>query len=113
MKMDFNLNLTQEQKLVMTQQMQLSVKMLQMSTYELQKYVEQELQENPVLDAQYSDNNKANEKSEKDYKELVKYLQEDRYDGKTYHYNNDEEEVSPFSFIANKKSLKEYLASLS
>ncbi len=46
--MNFGLSLTQEQKLIMTQQMQLSIKLLQMSTYELQQYVEKEVQENPV-----------------------------------------------------------------
>ena len=40
MLMDFNLNLTQEQKLIMTQQMQLSIKLLQMSTYDLREYIE-------------------------------------------------------------------------
>lgn len=50
--MNFGLSLTQEQKLIMTQQMQLSIKLLQMSTYELQQYVEKEVQENPVLDSQ-------------------------------------------------------------
>ncbi len=52
MNMNFGLSLTQEQKLIMTQQMQLSIKLLQMSTYELQQYVEKEVQENPVLDSQ-------------------------------------------------------------
>ena len=53
--MDFNLNLTQEQKLIMTQQMQLSIKLLQMSTYDLREYIEKEFSENPVLEAQYED----------------------------------------------------------
>ena len=53
MLMDFNLNLTQEQKLIMTQQMQLSIKLLQMSTYDLREYIEKEFSENPVLEAQY------------------------------------------------------------
>ena len=55
MLMDFNLNLTQEQKLIMTQQMQLSIKLLQMSTYDLREYIEKEFSENPVLEAQYED----------------------------------------------------------
>ncbi len=44
MNLDFGLSLTQEQKLVMTQEMQLSVKLLQMSAFELQAHVEKELQ---------------------------------------------------------------------
>ena len=53
MEMNFNLNLTQEQKLIMTQQMQLSIKLLQMSTNDLREYIEKEFLENPVLEVQY------------------------------------------------------------
>ena len=45
MKLDFNLNLAQEQRLIMTQQMQLSIKLLQMSTYDLREYIENEFLE--------------------------------------------------------------------
>ncbi|NEZ47107.1 RNA polymerase factor sigma-54 [Clostridium niameyense] len=106
MNMNFNLMLTQQQKLVMTQQMQLSIKMLQMSTYELQRYVEKEVQENPVLDAKMECRE---EKDEVNYKKLLKQLKEDRYDGANYNYYKDQEDVSPFNFISEKKSLKEYL----
>ena len=44
--MDLNLNLIQEQKLVMTQEMRLSLKVLQMSSLELREYVDKEYQEN-------------------------------------------------------------------
>lgn len=104
--MDFGLNLTQEQKLIMTQQMQLSVKLLQMSTYELQQYVDKELQENPVLDAKDSDRLKDNNTI--DHKELIKYLEFDDYSHQSYSKEEDEE-VSPFTFISEKKSLKSYL----
>lgn len=104
--MDFGLNLTQEQKLIMTQQMQLSVKLLQMSTYELQQYVDKELQENPVLDVKDSDRLKDNNAI--DHKELIKYLEFDDYSHQSYNKEQDEE-VSPFTFISEKKSLKSYL----
>lgn len=103
--MDFGLNLTQEQKLIMTQQMQLSVKLLQMSTYELQQYIDKELQENPVLDAKESDSLKDNGI---DHKELIKYLEFDDYSHHSYNKDEDEE-ISPFTFISEKKSLKSYL----
>lgn len=48
--LEYNLNLTQEQKLIMTQEMQLSIKLLQMTAFELQEHIEQQLEENPVLD---------------------------------------------------------------
>ncbi|EET87905.1 RNA polymerase, sigma 54 subunit, RpoN [Clostridium carboxidivorans P7] len=105
--MDFSLNLTQEQKLIMTQEMQLSVKLLQMSSFELQEYVEKEVQENPVLDAKVSTSSNEEHK-EIDYKQLIKYFEFDNYSHHNYE-KNDEEEVSPFNFISEKKSLKEYL----
>lgn len=106
MNMNFDLKLTQEQRLIMTQEMQLSVKLLQMSSYELQQYVEKEFQENPVLDAKevHPENPESNMP---DYKELVKYFEFDNYSHRSY--EKDDEEVSPFTFISAKKTLKEYL----
>ena len=105
MNMDFNLSISQEQKLIMTQQMQLSVKILQLSSYELQKLVEKETQENPLLEVKYGEENKENTL---DYKEIIKYLEFDNYNHSNVVRNKDEE-VSPFTFISEKKSLKEYL----
>lgn len=109
MRMEFRLNLTQEQKLIMTQQMQLSVKLLQMSNFEIQKYIEKEVQENPVLDAEYrkNENDSGKLKDEIDYKKFLKYLDFDDYGHGSY--SKDEEEVSPFNFISAKQSLKEFL----
>lgn len=109
MTMDFNLSLNLEQKLVMTQQMQLSVKLLQMSTFDLQEYVEKELQENPVLDSDYEKENKDKSKdNEINYKELIKNRSFDSYKSSNYESNGEEKE-SPLNFIAKQKSLKEYL----
>ncbi|MDZ5252202.1 RNA polymerase factor sigma-54 [Clostridium sp. LIBA-8841] len=111
MLMDFNLNLTQEQKLIMTQQMQLSIKLLQMSTYDLREYIEKEFSENPVLEAQYEDNNEiVNEQDRLDYKELVKYLESDNYGSQSYG-EYDQEGISPFTFISKPESLMDYLES--
>ena len=69
MEMNFNLNLTQEQKLIMTQQMQLSIKLLQMSTNDLREYIEKEFLENPVLEVQYESlENKTKEQDRLEYK---------------------------------------------
>ena len=108
MRMDFTLNLTQEQKLIMTQQMQLSVKLLQMSNMELQSYVEKELQENPVLDQRNDMKREEDINNRVDYKELIKYLEFDNYGHGSY-VKNEDEEISPFNFIAEEKSLKGYL----
>ena len=42
MKLDFNLNLSQQQKLVMTHNMQLSINILQMSACELREFINKE-----------------------------------------------------------------------
>lgn len=106
-KMDFSLNLTQEQKLAMTQEMQLSIKLLQMSSFELQEYVQKEIQENPVLDIKESNTDKV-EKDKLEYKEIIKNLDFDNYSHHSYD-KSPSEEVSPFNFISEEKSLKEYL----
>ena len=95
MLMDFNLNLTQEQKLIMTQQMQLSIKLLQMSTYDLREYIEKEFSENPVLEAQYEDTKEVSKEQDRlEYKELVKYLESDNYGSQSYG-EYDQEGISP------------------
>ncbi|ERI89896.1 RNA polymerase sigma-54 factor [Clostridiales bacterium oral taxon 876 str. F0540] len=110
MDMNFNLNLTQEQKLIMTQQMQLSIKLLQMSSQELQEHIEKEVQENPVIEYSEPYFDKEEEvKNRVDYKELVKYLDFDKY-GQHHYERSEDEEVSPFNFVSEKMSLKKYLA---
>jgi len=109
MRMDFNLNLVQEQKLIMTQQMQLSVKLLQMSTFELQQFVDKELQENPVLDANYDNDGKELKTNNRiEYKELAKYLEFDNYSHRSYDKNEDNE-LSPLNFVSEKRSLRQFL----
>lgn len=107
MKMNFNLELVQQQKLIMTQQMQLSIKLLQMSNLEIQKYMEKEIQENPVLDAEGKKEFIEKEKDFKEYGKFLKHLEFDDYNNNNY--SKDKEYVSPLNFIGAKKSLKEYL----
>lgn len=114
MNLDFELNLSQQQKLVMTQQMQMSIKMLQMSSIELNEYVEKEMEENPLLEKECNEKgqesliNKENDFNDKiDYDKFIKYLDFEDYK----HENNykGEDEVSPFNFISREESLREYL----
>lgn len=113
MKMEYSINLTQEQKLVMTQEMQMSIKMLQMSVNDLREYIDKEYEENPILDIKDSSQEKSSISEDKvmdkyDYKEMIKYFEFDNYGAQSYG-SYDEEEVSPFNFISEMKSLKEYL----
>ena len=112
MDLGFNLSISQEQKLIMTQQMQLSIKILQFSSYELTQFVDKQLQENPLLEVNYEEIKKE-ESSKESLDELLKYKNIIKnFQGYNYGYINNHdnaEEVSPFNFISSKKSLKEYL----
>lgn len=109
MGMELTFNLTQEQRLVLTQQMQLSIKLLQMSNVDLVSYIDKEYSENPVLEAQSNiGDGEASPRDRYDYKEMIKYLEFDNYGSQSYG-NYDEEDVSPFTFISSKKTLKDYL----
>ncbi len=106
MNLDFNLNLNQQQKLVMNQQMQLSVKLLQMSNFELVEYLNEEIQENPIIDADFSKLEIGENFEKIDFKKLSEHSDGDDYGSRAAY---GEEKVSPFNFIAEKKSLKDYL----
>ncbi len=110
MKLDYNLTLTQEQKLIMTQSMQLSIKLLQMSVMELKEYIDDEFAKNPTLEVKYEAAEDGNGSKDKlDYKEMIKYLEFDSYGSHSYTAYDEDSEISPFTFISSKKSLKEYL----
>lgn len=107
MKLDFNLNLSQQQKLVMTQNMQLSINILQMSACELREFINKELEENPIIDSDF------NLKKENELERYKKMLESMEYDNTNYNsysrYDYDEEGISPLNFVAEKKTLKSYL----
>ncbi|MBM7853644.1 RNA polymerase sigma-54 factor [Desulfohalotomaculum tongense] len=50
MRLDYGLNLEQSQKLVMTPELRQAIKILQMSAVELTQYVNEQLQQNPLLE---------------------------------------------------------------
>ena len=50
MKLDLNVKMTQEQRLIMTQNMQQSIKLLQMSLHDLREHISNEYSENPILE---------------------------------------------------------------
>jgi RNA polymerase sigma-54 factor len=90
----------------MTQEMQLSVKILQMTAFELQEHIEKELEENPILDDTGEMFN-TELKDKIDFTEIAKQFEYSPSDSKVY--TQDDEEVSPFNFISESKSLSEYL----
>lgn len=104
MKLDFNLNLSQQQKLVMTQNMQLSINILQMSSLELNEFINKQIEENPILESEAREKNQL---SDLEYKEIVKNNSYDNYS--YYSGDSGESSISPLDFVAEKISLKSFL----
>ena len=116
MNLDYRMKMTQEQRLILTQNMQQSIKLLQMSLHDLREYIDNEYSENPVLEVNEEiisyDDAQANEEMSTedryDHKKIVEELYSDNYKDKS-EKSYSSEEVSPLNFIEKKISLKDYL----
>lgn len=96
--MDLGLKLEQSQKLILTQNMQLSIMLLQMNSLELSKYIEKEISENPTLEISYNDTYN---------KEIYDYFTSPLQ--KSREGYEEKEETSPFNYICCNKTLRECL----
>ena len=90
----------QSQKLNLTQELRQSIELLQMNTYELEVYITEELKENPVLEAEYS--------QEIDWLKFMDKIK-DRVVSKNYSYDSDTPEINPENFIAGYPNLQDHL----
>lgn len=112
MNLDYSMKMTQQQKMIMTQNMQQSIKLLQMSLHDLREYIDNEYSENPILEID-EQNSMSEEFQNSDLEKynvekIAEEMDYDSYKDKPEQsYSNDD--VSPFNFIEEKKSLKEYL----
>ena len=123
MKMGFELNLSQTQKLIMTPELRQAIQILQFNNVELMEFIYKQLEVNPFLesadnrnqesasgDDRDNDNNyeKSDSKDEIDWKEIT-----ERYDDlsyKAYERNVDSDEKQSFeSYTSKKMSLKDHL----
>lgn len=110
MNFDYNLKITQEQKMILTQSMQQSIKLLQMSMHDLRQYIDNEYSENPILEMdelKVENEEYIKSKDELITKEFIENFAEENY-REEINYDRDEQ-LSPLNFIEKKKSLKEYL----
>lgn len=123
MRMGYELTIEQQQKLVMTPELKLALKVLQLPAVELEELIQQELEVNPVLEVveeakdeksitMLSENQKelqhpSNDNKEIDWKE---YLQ---YQGKSYcldHFDTEEGAEHNYENLAgSSQTLKEHL----
>jgi RNA polymerase sigma-54 factor len=118
MKMGFELNLSQTQKLIMTPELRQAIQILQFNNVELTDYINKQLEVNPFLESvdSKSDESSSNdepvteskENDEFDWRELA-----ERYDDlsyKAYEKNTDGESKQSFeSYTSRKLSLKDHL----
>lgn len=94
MKTGYFYGMKQIQKLAMTKEMQLSINILQMSTNELNEFMDKEFIENPVIEVK--ENVSVNIK-ESDFNVLKSKS------------SNIRSDISPLNFISTEKSLRDYL----
>lgn len=103
MKLDFNLQLQQEQKLVMTQELQLAVKLLQLTSVELNQYIEEQLTENPLLEREEKEKD-----SDEQIADFINYIDDE--ESKDYQeFDDDNEYISPLNFVVRPTSLWDFL----
>lgn len=123
MKMNFNLNLVQTQKLVMTPELKQAIEILQFNAIELNEFINEELLNNPILEKLTSevddeapvdkqeqefeyDLDKGDSK-EVDWEDMINYFDEVKPINLTT-YNADSE-INYDNFVADEETLKDYL----
>ncbi len=118
MKMGFELNLSQTQKLIMTPELRQAIQILQFNNVELTDYINKQLEVNPFLESvdNKSDESSSNdepvteskENEEVDWRELAEKYDDLSY--KAYERNTDNESKQSFeSYTSKKLSLKDHL----
>jgi RNA polymerase sigma-54 factor len=111
MRLIQDISLQQQQKLLMTPELRQAIAILQMSTLELNEYIQRELEENPFLEEKdLVDNEDYQEKTEADKDKMEEWL--DYYnDRDNASYANKEvgEEKSFENFLHRRPSLYEHL----
>ncbi|WDN89677.1 RNA polymerase sigma-54 factor [Desulfosarcina sp. BuS5] len=125
MAFDLRQQLKLAQQLVMTPQLQMAIKLLQLNRLELLDTIRQELEENPTLeelqeviekDPETEKNEETSEIKEVDVEETARddidwenYLNEYNSTGKS-HFENEKKETPSFeNFIGNKESLHDHM----
>ena len=117
MEMDFDTTLKQVPKLVMTPEMQQSIRILQLSSVELAEYVQREIEHNPMLELEEYDDfegagqvKQARLEAPADWKEV--FRQEETYyetDTENTVYVDDDNDYSYENMVTKPPSLHEFL----
>ena len=103
MNFDLDVSYKQQQKLVMTQQMKISINILQMASYDLREYINREYEENPIIEYQCTE-------EYIQYKNEESILKEKSSDEQYGQYKQYRKEIKNENIISIKdKTLKEFL----
>ncbi|MBK5251589.1 MAG: RNA polymerase factor sigma-54 [Peptostreptococcaceae bacterium] len=117
MKMSYNLNLSQTQKLVMTPELKQAIEILQYNSVELNEFIRQELLSNPLLENpknDETDDEKKVEESEPTEKESnnidwKEYFSDFERTKIRNNFKEEKEEVLFQNFVTNETTLTEHL----
>lgn len=111
MEMGYNLHLEQSQKLVMTPQLRQAIKILQFTSLELEEYIEQQIENNPVIEISEEDRAAKTEPVEDnkvDWKEYAEDFDNYEYCKDAYHHNKDND-FNYENIIFKDPTLREHL----
>lgn len=120
MRISYNLRLEQTQKLIMTPELQQAISLLQLSSLELQNFIQEEILNNPVLEVEEGEENgKKSEEpvdnyDEKDPIDWEQYARDQDLEPPVYRFplqSRDEETQSFEHYLSKEPSLQEHLLS--
>lgn len=112
MELGYNLTLKQAQKLIMTPELRQAIELLQFTSLELDEYLENQIEKNPLLEMEEikkdddNDDNVEEVEEDIDWEEVI-----ENYDDISYKPQNekDQKEYTYENFISYSPSLKEHL----
>lgn len=104
MEIDYGLELSQSQKLIMTTKLVQSLKILNMSTAELEAEIKKQAEENPIMEIDTKDND-----SRIDWENYIKNMQKYTYRDKNEFAYNVDNEVDFENMVRSTQNLYDYL----
>ncbi|HBE80585.1 MAG TPA: RNA polymerase sigma-54 factor, partial [Firmicutes bacterium] len=101
----------QQQKLVLTPEMQQSLKILQMPLFELQQDIARELDENPLLEVSPEEENEEGQEISGEKEDLLpeRLIHDIVNQNEPAEFEDSRERMDPLDFVSAKATLKDYL----
>ncbi|MGM9531562.1 RNA polymerase factor sigma-54 [Intestinibacter sp.] len=104
MEIDYGLELSQSQKLIMTTKLMQSLKILNMSAVELENEIKKQAEENPIIEIDTKDNDRT-----VDWEKYIKNMQKYTYKDKNEFAYNVDNEVDFENMVRANQNLYDYL----